>query len=374
MSDPIEHGMDLYGDVDKDLGHANDLHDMESRDLYDEVLSSRVDQNDEKSQESTSQTLGMNTIPSHVNSPPMRHYQLYIGNLTWWSTDADITDSVESMGVTDFIEVKFYENVANGQSKGFCRVSVASEASMKIIMDKMPKQELHGRVPVVTYATKNALYQFESQFKCRPIAAPPGGITGHRHPRPPYNHNGAPHHGTHSNSTGMPSIHGPPPMHRPNPTIHGTHSQAYGNSRLPPYSSSVPPYIPNTSIPPPMLPSGTAPPGLSRSHAPGPVPHVNPAIFPTTSRVSGAPAYVPAGPPPVSAHGLSGVEFDAIMSRNRTVSSSAIARAVQDASCNEYGSAIETLVTAISLIKQSKVANDDRCQILISSYKIRYME
>lgn len=96
---------------------------------------------------------------------------------------------------------------------------------------------------------------------------------------------------------------------------------------------------------------------------PGPAPHVNPAFFP------------PAGPPPTAypglapapAHGLSEAEFEEIMSRNRTVSSSAINRAVQDASCNEYGSAIETLVTAISLIKQSKVANDDRCRILISS-------
>ena len=33
----------------------------------------------------------------------------------------------------------------------------------------------------------------------------------------------------------------------------------------------------------------------------------------------------------------------------------------------DYGSAIETLVTAVSLIKQSKIANDDRCKILISS-------
>lgn len=33
----------------------------------------------------------------------------------------------------------------------------------------------------------------------------------------------------------------------------------------------------------------------------------------------------------------------------------------------EYASAIETLVTAISLIKQSKISNDDRCKILISS-------
>lgn len=33
----------------------------------------------------------------------------------------------------------------------------------------------------------------------------------------------------------------------------------------------------------------------------------------------------------------------------------------------EFASAIETLVTAISLIKQSKIASDDRCKILISS-------
>lgn len=66
--------------------------------------------------------------------------------------------------------------------------------------------------------------------------------------------------------------------------------------------------------------------------------------------------------PPMSDH-----EFDDIMNRNRTVSSSAISRAVSDAAAGEYASAIETLVTAISLIKQSKVAHDDRCKILISS-------
>ena len=33
----------------------------------------------------------------------------------------------------------------------------------------------------------------------------------------------------------------------------------------------------------------------------------------------------------------------------------------------DFASAIETLVTAISLIKQSKIAGDDRCKILISS-------
>lgn len=64
---------------------------------------------------------------------------------------------------------------------------------------------------------------------------------------------------------------------------------------------------------------------------------------------------------------ISETEFEEIMNRNRTVSSSAIARAVSDAAAGEYSSAIETLATAISLIKQSKVANDDRCKILINS-------
>ena len=56
-----------------------------------------------------------------------------------------------------------------------------------------------------------------------------------------------------------------------------------------------------------------------------------------------------------------------LFQRNKTVSSSAISRAVQDAAAGDYASAIETLVTAISLIKQSKIANDDRCKILINS-------
>ena len=106
-----------------------------------------------------------------------RKFQLYIGNLTWWTTDADIADCVQNAGVHDFLEVKFYENRANGQSKGFCCVSVASEPSMRIIMEKLPKQELHGQVPVVTYATKQALHQFEAQSKTRPPTGPPAGST-----------------------------------------------------------------------------------------------------------------------------------------------------------------------------------------------------
>ncbi len=87
---------------------------------------------------------------------------------------------------------------------------------------------------------------------------------------------------------------------------------------------------------------------------------------------------------------LSEAVFEEIMNRNRAISCSAISRAVSDASAGanthtqhkclvcqvvikcsvfaaDYGSAIETLVTSISLIKQSKVSADDRCKVLISS-------
>ena len=119
--------------------------------------------------------------------------------------------------------------------------------------------------------------------------------------------------------------------------------------RLPPPTSigAPPPHI--LAAPPPRV--GVLPPGA----------HMNPAFL------AGAPGY----PPPPST-GLSEVEFEEIMARNRTVSSSAIARAVQDAAANDFASAIETLVTAISLIKQSKVAHDERCRILITSLQVMY--
>lgn len=165
----------------------------------------------------------------------------------------------------------------------------------------------------------------------------------------------------------------PPPIRGPPPPM----------QRGPPLGMPVgpPPMVhgPPLQRPPPGLPP-TGPPPIAGAH-------VNPAFFPP-----GAPVPVPyheVTPPAITCyylklpvtchhltlgpqvpHGLSEPEFEEIMSRNRTVSSSAIARAVQDAANGEFASAIETLVTAISLIKQSKVASDDRCKILISSLQV----
>lgn len=82
------------------------------------------------------------------------------------------------------------------------------------------------------------------------------------------------------------------------------------------------------------------------------------------------------------------------MNRNRAISSSAISKAVSGASAGtalcpscplsrdefprlspcsappgDYSNAIETLLTAIAVIKQSRVASDERCRVLLSSLK-----
>ena len=104
---------------------------------------------------------------------------------------------------------------------------------------------------------------------------------------------------------------------------------------MPPQMRGPPPGAPG-GPPPPMMHGAPPPGGLpprSLAPPPGPVPHVNPAFFPPHQ--GPPPGHPPPGgfppglPPPGAPTGLSEVEFEEIMSRNRTVSSSAIARAVQ---------------------------------------------
>lgn len=90
------------------------------------------------------------------------NYHLYVGNLTWWTSEMDISNAIQALGVQDFVEVKFFENPINGQSKGFCTVTVRSEEGMRKVIDRLPENELHGKRPIVTYPTRNNLFMFEA--------------------------------------------------------------------------------------------------------------------------------------------------------------------------------------------------------------------
>uniref|UniRef100_A0A8C4NDK8 Cleavage and polyadenylation specific factor 6 n=1 Tax=Eptatretus burgeri TaxID=7764 RepID=A0A8C4NDK8_EPTBU len=225
---------------------------------------------------------------------------------------------------------------------------------------------------------------FHHGFPGEPLRGPPPPMppVGHSSGFGPFLPLSLPHHRGPAQGPLPPPPPPPPPPGafplRPGPP--GVHS-AHLPPPMPPASSSGPPLHMGLPHPPP-------PPGM-----PLPAPHVNPAFFPPggaphpPSDGRGPPPLEPFGRPPPfdrgefrrsEVHGrgrdmeppgggLSEAEFEEIMNRNRAISSSAISRAVSDASAGEYGSAIETLVTAISLIKQSKVSADERCKVLISS-------
>jgi len=303
--------VELFRKVKDSMG-SHELVGNDGSDLYDNALTNNKDGKTSGSDPENSQSLNSQGSEIRRSSSLPKRFQVYIGNLTWWTTDSDITNAVLDAGVIDFEEVKFFENKTNGQSKGYCCVTLASEASIKTLINELPKKELHGQTPIVTYATRHALNRFEAQQSTRPDQGSVGGHQFEKYPGYPKNH-------------------------------HST--RPYNSYNVPP-----PTWLASMGLPPPpcALPGGpTLPHGA----------HVNPAFFGPGGIVKG---YSPGLT-------LSKAEFEEIMTRNRTVSSSAIARAVQDAAGNDFASAIETLITAISLIKGSKVAHDDRCRILIQS-------
>lgn len=108
---------------------------------------------------------GTVSVPLGPDGRPERRHGLYIGNLTWWTTDQDITDALGGLGVNDITDIRFFENRANGQSKGFCVVNMNSEASWKKVMEELPKMELHGQNPAVTHCNKQTLNYFEVQSR-----------------------------------------------------------------------------------------------------------------------------------------------------------------------------------------------------------------
>ncbi|MGH0138582.1 UNVERIFIED_CONTAM: hypothetical protein FKN15_026487 [Acipenser sinensis] len=374
MADGVDH-IDIYADVGEEFNQEAEYGGHDQIDLYDDVISPSANNGDapeDREYTDSHPTAGGDDGGKGPSSNVVYTYTgkriaLYIGNLTWWTTDEDLTDAIQSVGINDVLEIKFFENRANGQSKGFALICVGSEASSRKLIDLLSKKELHGQNPIITPCNKQSLSQFEMQSR---KSTQSGQMSGEGKAGPP---------GVNSRG-GFTLVRGrgrfPGPLGPGGDRFPGPGGPA---GPPPPFPGPIGPPI--AMAPPPHL-SGP-PPG-----APPPAPHVNPAFFPPPNN-SGMPSSDSRGPPPdpygrpppydrgdygpagremdAARTPLSEAEFEEIMNRNRAISSSAISRAVSDASAADYGSAIETLVTAISLIKQSKVSADDRCKVLISS-------
>ncbi|KAG2469385.1 CPSF6 factor, partial [Polypterus senegalus] len=380
----------------------------EQIDLYDDVISPPANNGDAPEDRDYMDSLppsvdevGKGAPANVVYTYTGKRIALYIGNLTWWTTDEDLTEAIHSVGINDVLEIKFFENRANGQSKGFAVVSVGSESSSRKLTELLSKRELHGQNPVVTPCNKQSLSQFEmqsrktthsGQMSGEGKAGPPGAGSraafaqgGRGRGRFP----GVPGPGV-DRFPGPVAPGGPPPPF-PGPPNRGDRppppvmfpGQPFGQPPMGPLPPGPPPPVPGYGPPPgppppqqgpppppgpfPPRPPGPIGPPIALApppHLPGPppggpppAPHVNPAFFPPPAN-SGMPSSDSRGPPPSDPYGrpppydrgdygppgrdmdaartpLSEAEFEEIMNRNRAISSSAISRAVSDASAGQ---------------------------------------
>ncbi|CAM9486655.1 unnamed protein product [Bubo scandiacus] len=335
--------IDIY--ADEEFNQDSEFSNADQMDLYDDVLaaSSQPPESRTSSSEAPPE-IRQEPSPKPNNKSPAILYTysglrnkraaVYVGSFSWWTTDQQLIQTIRSVGVYDVVELKFAENRANGQSKGYAEVVVASENSVHKLLELLPGKILNGDKVEVRLATRQNLSQFEAQARKRV---------------PPRAHSRDSVDSVDGRAT--PTENALPPTRVEKPPSH-----------LMPPPPRLPPHL---AVPPP----GAVPPAL----------HLNPAFFPPPNAALGPPpdTYGKAmgpynhssrelGPPPPP---VSEGEFEEIMNRNRAISSSAISKAVSGASAGDYSDAIETLLTAIAVIKQSRVANDERCRVLLSSLK-----
>uniref|UniRef100_A0A8C6GUB7 CPSF6/7 RSLD domain-containing protein n=1 Tax=Mus spicilegus TaxID=10103 RepID=A0A8C6GUB7_MUSSI len=313
--------IDIY--ADEQFNQDSEFNNTDQIALYDDVLTAEPPPpvRQEPAPKPNNKTPAILYTYSSLRS---RRAAVYVGSFSW-----QLIQVIRSIGVYDVVELKFAENRANGQSKGYAEVVVASENSVHKLLELLPGKVLNGEKVDVRPATRQNLSQFEAQARKREcVQVPRGGIP---------------------------------------PRAHSRDSSDSADGRATPSENLVPSSARHLMPPPPRLPPHLAVP------PPGAIPpalHLNPAFFPPPNATVGPPpdTYMKASTP-YNHHGMSEAEFEEIMKRNRAISSSSISKAVSGASAGDYSDAIETLLTAIAVIKQSRVANDERCRVLISSLK-----
>jgi len=433
MADGVD--IDLYADVEHEFSQDENGFGSNPNpiDLYDDMNQPSIRQSVVRQ----SMSNGVSRSNSLQYNYQGKKVSLYIGNLTWWTTDKDLEAAISQIGVNDLVEIKFFENRANGQSKGFAMVHFASESSSRIVLEKLSLKDIQGQNPVVTPCNRQNLNQFEQQSKAQagsvpkpptpaipaatmqfnqpppnlsgagtlnvppilppttqtsilgqpppntpalqflPATLPPGTRNILNQMRPPFNVP-PPRHSMMTNipppSIPLPSVRGMrPPNMPPPPLLRGPN--------VPPPSLIIPPNV-NTRVPPPMVthPSlaNMPPPNILSQLGVGVVPpptNIPPPALPTQQSSSSLvdqrqqqrerESYRSRSRTPPA----NDIEVEEGVTRNQAVASTAISRAVADASSGDYGSAIETLVTAISLLRQSKMAGDERTKVLIGSLR-----
>lgn len=189
ISGAMSEGVDLI-DIyaDEEFNQDSEFNNTDQIDLYDDVLTAASQPSDDRSSSTEPPPpVRQEPAPKPNNKTPAilytysglrsRRAAVYVGSFSWWTTDQQLIQVIRSIGVYDVVELKFAENRANGQSKGYAEVVVASENSVHKLLELLPGKVLNGEKVDVRPATRQNLSQFEAQARKRECVRVPRGGT-----------------------------------------------------------------------------------------------------------------------------------------------------------------------------------------------------
>ncbi|XP_029000851.1 cleavage and polyadenylation specificity factor subunit 7-like [Betta splendens] len=347
--------LSLYSDLNPNDEEFDRI--AEANELFDAVLTGSVDQDKKvtanvlpSTETPANEKPKLTAVKDEKTGNPGRRLSLYIGNFSWWTSDMDLINMAQRLGVKDIKEIKFAENRVNGQSRGYAEVVVMSEESLKTLLEKIPKCQLNGGRIDCRFATRQNLTMFED------IA----------NKRIPLRNNSKDSDSSEKIPSLLPQEPSPPPLpplfpSHPPPNSFQSSPNPFLSHLTAPFPHMPPNILPPPLPPPPFFPAQPLPiPGQASSNF-----HVNPAFFTPGQDGHSSKSYSQQKNTSQSTAG----DFEDLMNRNRAVASSAITKAVSGATAGDLRVAMETLLTAIAIIKQSRVYGDDRCQALVTSLK-----
>lgn len=121
---------DIYGDVA--VGDTDEKQGGSPAPVYTNYGEPSRDEEDNYDEEESEDQ--EETAEDTVQAQP----SIYIGNLTWWTTDQELEDLFSPFG--KLRSIKFFEDKVNGKSKGYALVEFATaEAAARA------KEHVHGK-------------------------------------------------------------------------------------------------------------------------------------------------------------------------------------------------------------------------------------
>ncbi|GAV59792.1 RRM_1 domain-containing protein [Cephalotus follicularis] len=112
--------------------------------------------------------------------PPVENgsSMLFVGELHWWTTDAEIESILSQYGRVK--EIKFFDERASGKSKGYCQVEFYDSAAAAACKEGMHGYVFNGRACVVAFASPQTLRQMGASYINRNQSQPQTQPQGRR--------------------------------------------------------------------------------------------------------------------------------------------------------------------------------------------------